>query len=360
VSGEAEDRLSRRYRELAKLVHPDKNPANRKAAEELFVRLEQFRDDGEKLCQPTAAPKEPEFQPITFSTKKATYTALARIASGGMRGIFEGIVQLKGGAAVPVILVVPHSPDDNDLMEREAKALKSLQAKVKDLGKDATGKDIAEKFLMRIPTLLESIKLEEPGVKKAKTVNVFAVTKGYTTGWYTLEEIQRVYPNGVSPRVMCFIWNRILEGLTLAHAAGITHGAITPNHVIIQAAEHLGNILDWTAATSAGEKVPWVDDRYAAFQPEELIHGRMPSPATDIYMSAWCMVYLLGGDPTGREIPNTVPEPIREFLNKCLQPNRRLRPPDAATAYTQFRQVSEAVFGKRTFVGLAMPPRYAS
>jgi hypothetical protein len=352
------DSINSTFRTLAKLVHPDKNPAQKNVAEEVFRKLEELRTKGENLCNP-APVTEPAPAPVTFSTKRGSYTILEGKAEGGMKGIFTGVAVYKKTATVPVLITVPHSAEDNDLMEREANALKAINAKVKELGSDPDGKALADKFRMRLPTLLESVRLEEPGQPKAKMVHVFAYTAGHTTGWYTLEEIRAAYPLGVGTKVMCFIWNRILEGLTLAHTAGIVHGAITPNHVLIHAKEHLGNIIDWTASARTGEKAGYVDTgTYGAYFPEELADARrLLVPATDIYMSAWCMVYLLGGDPVTRFIPTNVEAPIREFLNKCLQPSRRLRPVDAESAYRQFRQITKDVFGPRKFVGLVMPER---
>ncbi|MCI0662283.1 MAG: hypothetical protein L0220_14530, partial [Acidobacteria bacterium] len=280
------------------------------------------------------------------------------IHSGGTCGIFEGIAQDKGGVSSPVIMRVPHASEDSDLMERETRAFELMKKKAKAISGDPEGKKFADGFMARVPSFLESVKLSEPGVSQRKTVNSFLKLPGLESGWYTLEEIREEYPKGVSTRIMTFIWNRVLEGLTFAHSARVIHNAITPNHVMVHAEAHHGNIIDWTASCRIGEgdKVPYVDDRYRSYFPDEILDSNgMPSPSSDIFMSAWCMVYLLGGDPKEKFIPGAVEAPIREFLNRCLQPKRKLRPGTAEIAHTEFRQITKALWGPRKFVELNMP-----
>jgi len=366
-SKQALESIKKTFRALALIVHPDKNPKDKAKAEAAFKKLEDLRVAAETIYKPESEQVKPvEFTPVTLTTAKCTYVITAKKTEGTMCGIFTGVAQTDIATAtgkvtktLPVVFKIPHTANDNDLMEREAKAYGAMKKKMKEIAVDADGKKIAEKFLMRIPSFLESIQIEEPNVPKKKVVNIFARTFGFETGWFTLEEIRTQYPQGVSTRIMCFIMNRVLEGLTLAHMSGVVHCAITPNHVLIQAREHLGNIVDWTGAICSGtnDGVVCVDEqRYDGYFPEEMIDQQgTPTPATDIYMLAWSMVYLLGGDPKKRLIPNTVETPILGFLNSCLQPNRRFRPQDAAIAYKQFQQISKDVFGPRTFVGLTMP-----
>ena len=71
-------------------------------------------------------------------------------------------------------------------------------------------------------------------------------------------------------------------------------------------------------------------------------------------MSAWCMVYLLGGDPKQKFIPDTVEKPIRALLNMCLQPKPKLRPKNTQVVYSEFKEITEDIFGPKRFVELQM------
>jgi serine/threonine protein kinase len=151
----------------------------------------------------------------------------------------------------------------------------------------------------------------------------------------------------------------MLEALTFAHHAGLLHCALTPNHVLIHAKSHLGQLIDWTASCriGSGDKIPYVDEgRFPGYFPPEILdRDGVPGPSSDIYMSTWCMVYLLGGEPRERGVPARVEEPIRAFLNRCLQPKSARRPRSAEIAFNEFREISVHLFGARKFVELIMP-----
>lgn len=357
---EAAERLRTIFRKLAFLVHPDKNPASPAASETAFRKLESLRARAEALIGAAGPPQEePDtFTSVSFATPKHSYVLTGVCHEGGTATLFKGVVSRKG-AVDKVFVKVPHSADDNDLMEREARSLALLQKKAKGLGADAKGRELSLAFLSHFPPFLESLQLEEPNAAKKKTVNTFLKVPDHETGWYSLEAIRGQYPQGVSTRIATFIWNRILEGLMFAHTAGLAHGALTPNHVIIHADDHLGIITDWTASCRIGEaeSIPYLEARYRTFFPTELLapEGRATA-RSDIYMSAWLIVYILGGEPKDRYVPQSVEEPFRELLNRCVQPTPRLRPALAEEVFTELGKVSRKLFGPKKFVPLIMKP----
>jgi hypothetical protein len=353
------------YHKLSVLTHPDKNQWCWRDAHDAFTRLGRLYDEAkEAICAELHPKPDPHDngvlpQPITWTTRKHTYTIVRRTGKGGMCAFFEGLVAGKSGVATPVLVKVPHSAKDNDLMEREARAFGLMKKMDGKMSATPAGKEFARKFALRVPTFLETISLEEPGSKGKKSVNAFVLMPQFQTGWHTLEEIRRAYPQGIDTRIAAFIWNRMLEALTFAHHAGLLHCAVTPNHVLIHAESHMGQLIDWTASCriGAGDKIPYADEgRFPGyFPPEVLDPDGVPGPSSDIYMSAWCMVYLLGGDPGNCEIPDKVEEPVRTFLNRCLQPKRARRPKTAEIAFNEFREISTNLFGARKFVEFIMP-----
>lgn len=363
---EVSRKAKRKFLTFVAIVHPDKHTGSQekeRANEAMTVLNLLWGTAQKKITEGTygdrnAAPKNASSGPITFKTGKHLYVVTKRIHSGGTCGIFEGMVQGKGAVSSSVIIRIPHTTGDNDLMEREARAFKLMKEKAKEISGDPDGKKFADLFLECVPRFLESVKLFEPGMSEKKAVNILFTPQGLERGWYTLEEIRKEHPDGVSTRVMAFIWRRLFEGLTFAHFSGVTHNAVTPNHVLIYAEEYRGNIIDWTASCRINERehVPYIDDRYRSYFPDEILDKNgIPSPSSDIFMSAWCMVYLLGGDPKEGFIPDSVEKPIREFLNRCLQPKRKLRPATAEIAYKEFQQIITDLWGPRKFVELAMP-----
>lgn len=359
-----------RYRVIAKLIHPDKyngDIALYNLATDVFQKLSAYWENAEDKIRDGAYgsrqsilenPRREIKGLTTFRTKKYAYTITNRIHIGGTCAVFEGITQDKDGHNLSVIIKIPHDHTDNDLMEQEAKAFKAFNKKTKELCIDDGGREFAKKFLLRLPCFLESVNLEEPcSFNKGKVVNIFSKLSGLESGWYSLEEIRKHYKEGINTRIMAFVWNRILEGLTFSHASGVIHRAITPNHILIHAEGHYGNIIDWTASCNINDLdyVPYLDERYLSYFPDEILNKVGKAfPSSDIYMSAWCMVYLLGGDPKQKFIPDTVEKPIRAFLNMCLQPKPKLRPKSTQVVYSEFKEITEDIFGPKRFVELQM------
>ena len=364
IFGKKEE-AKKNFRRLESLTHEDRYDDSLKPrAHKLFLFVHEKWEEAERKMangtygDPTASsPKIKPTEPVSFKTKKNVYTIIRRIHSGGTCGIFEAIAEAKG-VTVKTVIRVPHSPEDNDLMEGEANFFTLLKKKAKEIAIDKESEEAVKMFLSRFPWFLESVKLLEPGAGDKKVVNIFGQIPNVETGWFTLSEIRKEYPQGVDPRIMTFVWNKVFEGLVFAHASGVTHNALTPNHILVHAESHLGNIIDWTASTiiGKGEKVPYIDARFEEYLPDEVKNkSGTQSPSSDIYMSAWCIVYLLGGNPKEKYIPASVPEPIRKFLNRCLQPTKSRRPRTAEIAYQEFQQIAKDLFGPKKFVELIMP-----
>jgi hypothetical protein len=338
------------YRALSLKVHPDH--CTSKDAEALFGKLTSMKDAAIAYVTGEVAPTKRDdgvlFKPITFSTSRGSYSLFRGLATGGTCLIYEAIFTPKTGDSINAIARVVRSPKDNDLMQREAKVFSALAAKLKTLTPDA-----AKGIMARFPKFIEAVKVaaDKGG---HRVVNVFGRDAGMEKGWFTLEQIRKQYPNGVPPQSAGFIMNRILECLHFANHCGIAHGAITPNHVVIHTDSHTGNLIDWTAATTADNRtVPYMEDRYIAYYAPETQATKVATGATDIYMAGWCLVYVLGGSPETRELPIDVPGPIRDFINKCVQPKPRNRP-KLNTAFEEFRQVLKSVYGPPRFVELPM------
>lgn len=348
------------YHRFSQIAHPDHADVDDKAlASETQAMLNAFWEKAERrIAAKTYGTKEPDpalAGPVQFSTRKNTYIVTDRIHSGGTAGIFRGVVTNKDGT-YPVLIKAPHSACDNDLMEREANAFTLMSKKIKAVSINDGGKKLANLFALRVPAMIESLKLTEPGAKVQKTVNTFLIIKEVESGWVTLEEIRRAYPKGVDGMVMAFIFNRILEALTFAHSAKVLHCALTPNHMLIRPEDHLGQLVDWTASCQVGQNqsVPYVDEQYLRFFPKEIAEHRHPLPSSDIYMAAACMTYILGCDTLPATVQG-VPVKIVEFLNRCLQPKPARRPHSADAAYQEFKTVCETSYGKKKFVNFTMP-----
>lgn len=346
--------------QILKLVHPDKfqvddpyQPRVLAATSKINVFWEEAKKRIDSGIYGTVSVLVAKEDPAMIQSRKYTYVLGRRIAVGGTCGVFEGIAQNKAGDALHVVVRVPHSKNDNDLMEREAKNLQHIRTNLEI----KCSKESSDNALMVLPRILESVRL-----KDGKVINTFARIPGFEAGWFTLEDIRAKYPMGVSSRVMTFIFNRVLEGLALAHLSKVSHAAVTPRHVIIHAGKHLGNVIDWTSSCNSEkkEKIPYIDPKYGRFLAPGVAGAKLSDQTSDVYSAAMCMLYILGVDLElggSSNYPSTylsVEEPIVAFLNRCIQPLRKFRFADAEFARRAFRDVQKQVFGKSLFVELEM------
>jgi len=341
------EEAKKNYIRMSKAVHPDKHMKNendREKAEECFKKLNslwleaQSRFKNGIYGSKKETPKAKE--PTIISTKKAQYRIVKRIHSGGTAGVFRAVRINKKGINTDVLLKVPHSPKDNDLMRHEVEIINSINTHIKTSTDD---KLLLEQLSKLQPPLFESIKVSK------KQMNVFE----FSEDCYDLVSIHKAYNGNVDPRVVVFIFNRILNCLMVAHNSGYIHGAVRPNHMIIHKPTHCGCLIDWTCSRKISERtkmLPYFDKEWENFMAPEVVESKISSIKGDLYSAAMCACYLLSDGADLFDIE--APEPIKDVLNLCLQPKIKSRPMSAEEAFGLFENAAYKVFGKPKFVEL--------
>ena len=289
--------------------------------------------------------------------KGSVYDVERQLAEGEICDIFlaraANLVRKERWEDDLVVLKVAADKDQNVYVEHEAATIRHLHDGVKASG-------IPDGMLWKLSWLLDSY-TDDTGV----SVNVMK----YATGYYTLEEIRYMYPEGVPPDHVAWMFNRMLEAITVAHEVGVVHGAVLPCHMLIRSGDesdplrHSGILIDWCYAVHQGQHGVWphltsMSEQYEAFYPPE-VHRREPAtPATDIFMAASCAIYLLGGEVTTGWVPESTPWQMgRIFREYCRHNNPGARPRDAWVLRREFMAMLRQVYGPRTFVHLPIPPR---
>ncbi|MEO3823356.1 molecular chaperone DnaJ [Actinomadura sp. B10D3] len=309
---------ARRYRRLARLVHPDATGGRTRDA---FIRLNDlwrgYRGG----------------DPATITTRRHAY----RLDGGAVGGDLAELYRARAGPGRDVLLKMPRDPRDGDLIEREAVALRQLP-------KDGDGK-----FLPYVPRLVESFQHRDAATGAQRRVNAIAALDGF----HSLAEVRRAHPGGVDPRDAAWMWRRLLVGLGFAHRAGVLHGAVLPEHVLIHPEEHGLVLVDWCysvpgcyAHTDPSGRVPAMVDRYAGWYPPEVPGRRAASPATDIFMATRCMTELMG---------DKAPKAMRSFARGCTLPAQNRRPADAWRLLAEFDELLERLYGPRRFRPFHLP-----
>jgi hypothetical protein len=308
---------ARHYRRLARLLHPDTAPPGRAdEAEAAFVRL-------------TALWRRHTGAGPTLTTARGAYPLGPVLATGDLAVLRAG--------GPDTVLKIPRRPADNDLMGREADALTRLHT-VADARHRAYAPRLVESFRHRGPDGTE------------RRINALQRLRGF----HTLAEVRALHPGGLDPRDAAWMWRRLLVALGWAHRAGIVHGAVLPEHVLIHPAQHGLALIDWCYSTERGDTVPALVERHRALYPSEVTGRRPATEATDIHLASACVGQLMG---------DRAPKPLRAFLHGCTLPAPGLRhggpqarrPHDAWRLLAELDEVLERLYGPRTFRPFTMP-----
>lgn len=320
------------YRDWAKKVHPDLC-SDKNLAHEAFTLLGKFLEQAEqKVKDGTYGNKNVLSEEVVISSKTSTYNITTLFESGDISDIFD----TKQG----VLVKISRSPSSNDLLRNEASILNWIR-------NESPSKDL--KVLRHIPVLRDSFVLEDSNKVKLQ-VNVLDKHEGY----YSLQKVLDNYPNGIDPRDAAWMFNRTLSGLLCAHQAGVVHGALNPSHIIIKSGDitdtevHNGVIVGWSHSVKVGDKIRAICPDYKDYCAPEILTGLVANFGYDLYSAATCMVALLGGDPSTKQVPNSVPRAIRGLLKACFLGYKH-RSQDVWELYQDFQKILTALYGDRKF-----------
>ena len=304
------------YRSLAKALHPDRVPHERVAeATAAFARLSALW---------TAA------QGVTITSRTGSYRVGDPVGSDGLADYFE---------TGDVVLKVARHPTDNDLFAREARVVRQVWRRS------------PQKFKPYVPKLHDSFVYRDASSGVDRAVNVFRAVPGLVS----LAHL----PSPVDGRDAAWMWRRLLVALGVAHRAGVIHGAVVPDHVLIEPAEHGLVLINWcyaSAEPSAGpdgpapqasrNTVPALVRRYRDWYAPEIASRVPPTPGSDIYLATRCMVALMG---------DRVPEALARFARGCLAASPAARPDDAWQLLAELDDVLGHIYGPRRFRPFALP-----
>lgn len=341
AAGEKEGEIKKIYRQVSLIIHPDRCSANlKKKSDEAFGRLSDFYKQAlDSLKRGEYGKDRPK---AIIRGRKGDYLIKELIACGGVTTVYRG-ENGSGGIGALAIKIV-NSPGDNDLTENEAVMLRRLRG---------DSEDWAKEFQKYLPELLDSLTI----APQNRRMNILSFLDGY----YSLQEVKRQYPAGIEPRAMAWMWKRLLTVLGYAHKKGIVHGAVIPQHIMINPKNHGLVLLDWSFAVDvsgkAGKKIKAINPDYEHFYPPEVFGKKSADPSTDIYMAAKCMIDVLGGDAKTKEMPKSVPKEVRMFLRSCLLEEQVLRANKAWALYRDFLNLLETLYGPPEFCEFHMPER---
>ncbi|GAA3278304.1 hypothetical protein Dvina_13135 [Dactylosporangium vinaceum] len=286
----------RKYRTLAKLVHPDfAGPRGTTA----FARLSEL-----------------------WRGRNAIHTARGSYSTEALayRGDLANLYKVPEGH-----LKLARDPSCNDLLAREATALRQI-AEQGD-----------PRYLPYVPRLVDSFR-HRSDTGEVRRANVIGVSAARL---HSLEEVRAKRPHGLDPRDAAWMWRRLLVALGLAHRAGVVHGAVVARHVLIEPDDHGVVLVDWCySVADPHEHIPAVVPGHRPDYPPEVLARGTPGPGTDIHMAAGLMSQLMG---------DRAPKALRRFADGCRLASPRQRPDDAWQLLAELDELLLRLYGPRRF-----------
>lgn len=258
-----------------------------------------------------------------------TWALEGRLGLGDSSVVYRGRWVHRLGEAV--VIKVLAAMADGDLLRREWELLRALQAS------RAEG---AAHFLSRLPAPVASglVSSDRPRLS-----TVYGWKSGFV---HTLARVGEVHPRGVPEPVMVWLLKRLLELLGFIHRAGVVHGAVTPDHILVHPRDHGALLIGWTCAQPwEGRGLPFVA------RPRRWLDlygdAREASPALDIQMAVRCVEAAAGWLAPGARRP----APLQRVLERGLSGREQ----DAWALAEALTAASAEVHGPPSWNPLTMP-----
>ncbi len=279
-----ETELKTRFRKFAMIAHVDRyqRTDEKRIAHIAFTKLNEFHKQAQDkivagLYGTEKDPPKKNSTPAILKSKKGTYVVTSVLAGGDLSAVYLGEFDKE----IVVIKVSNHSIS-NLLLFSEAKLLIHIN-------KVAINTVSYKKF---IPHLHDNFTASIAPSNEIRQINIL----GYQPGFYSLQDIFSQYPEGVDQRHFVWMFNRLLTVLSFVHSLGAVHGSVLPQHVLFHPETHAIYLLDWCFSVPKNTRMIAIPSQYRSWYPTEVTSKQSVSSATDIYMAALCMSYILGAD----------------------------------------------------------------
>ena len=228
-----------------------------------------------------------------------------------------------------VLLKVLRDADDAPLLAQEWSVLNRLQA---NAAADGMG------LGLRVPSPVV--------MGDGNLACAYRWATGFTN---TFEMVRGVHPGGVPPVASIWVWRRILEVLAMMRRGGFVHGAILPNHLLVQNGEHGVRIVGFSCSDVPDAALRVISTQFEDFYPAAVLDSQKLTAAMDVVMSARCVSYLLGG--RDGNLPGHVPQPLADLLRRVGTDGSDV---DPWQLRTDLGELGKALFGPPAFHPIAM------
>lgn len=295
------------------------------ALDEEVVERARFRRALEEWCDP-----ERQGAVDWVSVGGVGWTQLRRIGEGERCEVFSAV--RARWPSERVVLKVLVEPGKSGELEREWENLVELR------------KPLGSLLAFRLPDPVVRGPLEGAGIGPAEAL----VLRDPPGRFASAAAVGAANPSGIPARPAIWLWRRVLESLAGLHREGWCHGAMSPDHVLVEAGEHGARLIGFECAGERGAELPgWANAARDCVRAA----GRPPShdPAVDVAMSASVVEGLLGAET--RTAPEGLLQLLRQARRFDLGPSRSL----AWGVRESLGALAREVYGAAAFYPLNVP-----
>lgn len=332
------------YRQIVAIVHPDKHPAaDQVRATLVFQEVQKVWGQAEKkMAAGTYGDNKPVVQlTVAFDRGKLNITGITR-----NDGVFKYLAAFDDNG-VELVVKLPHK-DYRSLAENDIKVLNILN---KAMPQGSNG-------YSPVPHLITSFSFP---VGKGVRLPALVLAVPKPSDLMTLTDINKAFPQGLDPRDMVWMLNRLLSTIHIANEAGICHGGLNPDNVWVSPEHHMGFVDGWHFATTIGSKVKAVLPRWSpTFTAPEILKKEAVSPVTDLYATSALANWLMSGGSLAKgaatpQPPPTTPRSVAGLLRVCLFQQQQRPYENAAQLFNEIGEVFSQLYGPKQFRVLTIP-----
>ncbi|MBW4718376.1 adenylate cyclase [Saccharothrix obliqua] len=291
-----------RYRALVTALHPDHSGPHDTRAHAASADLTRLYDQWRRT------------RPVVLHTPRGSYTVGTRHAVGSVANVYRTDRH---------VVKIVRNPALNPLLHNEWAALRTLRRFT----------DEHDWLRPYYPELVDT-----GDVRRGE--RAFTVLEPLVDGFVTLADVRRAFPAGLDGRDWAWMHRRLLRAVAGAHRAGLVHGAIVADNVLVHPAQHGVVLAGWSFAVEEGQPLP-ATAKSITYPPEV---GGPVTAATDVHMAHALMLDMLA--------PNEKQQ--RAFARGCTQDDPARRP-DAAALLAEYDELLEELHGARVFRPFALP-----
>lgn len=219
------------------------------------------------------------------------YQTIAHLGTGGSSTV--SLADRSGAMARRVVVKVAHAGTPAGHLAREKAILDQL------LADDGPG---AAYFTQRLPQAVavassaSNAGASADGTGPDPTRREVLVLRHPTGFWGSLADVRLAYGRAIDPRHVVWMWRRVLDVLAYVHAAGWSHGRLSPDHLLVHPADHGVLIIGWSGATRRHDRA---------------------AQARDLMQLAWAMRVMLSDAAVEPAFSRATPGPLVRVLERA-------------------------------------------